>query len=297
MAAVHLPRSLAALFPDAPRRLEVEADDVAALIRALDARYPGMWDRLCAPGPVIREHINVFVDGTRAGIQDPLSGESVVHIIPAVSGGDDDVPRAAEGMAPDGRPRVHPESRAAWRDWLEANHARPQGVWLVAWKKRTGRPRLSYEDVIEEALCFGWVDSKAGRLDDDREMIWMSPRRKGGTWARTNKERVERLEREGLMTDAGRRVIETAKADGSWTLLDSVDAMLVPDDLTAALAERPGAREHWDGFPPSARRMLLWWVVSAKRPETRARRVKEIAERAERGERAGPGGAVQPPGH
>jgi uncharacterized protein YdeI (YjbR/CyaY-like superfamily)/molybdopterin converting factor small subunit len=276
VATVHLPRSLVALFPDAPRHLDVEASDIERLIRALDGRYPGMWDRLCAPGPVIREHINVFVDGTGARIDTPLDAGSIVHIIPAVSGGSD--------VAPDGRPMVHPETRAAWRAWLEANHARPDGVWLVTWKARTGRPRMTYDEVIEEALCFGWVDSTARTLDADRGLLWMSPRRRGGTWARSNKERVERLEREGRMTDAGRRAIEAARADGSWTLLDEVESLIVPDDLAAALEDRGGGLARWNALAPSFRKQLLWWVASAKRPETRARRVAETVERVLRGE-------------
>jgi uncharacterized protein YdeI (YjbR/CyaY-like superfamily)/molybdopterin converting factor small subunit len=291
MAQVHLPRSLVALFPDAPRRLVVPAADLASLIRDLDARYPGMWDRLCEPGPRLRAHINVFVDGRRVGLAADLDEASVVHVIPAVSGGaggGDDA-----GAEPE---RVHPESVEEWRAWLAANHARPGGVWLVAWKARTGRPRMAYEEAVEEALAWGWIDSRAGRLDDDRETIWMSPRRRGSVWSRSNKERVARLEAEGRMTDAGRAAVERAKADGSWTLLDSVEDLRVPDDLDAALAALPGAREQWDGFPPSARRALLAWIVMARREETRRRRVQATSEAAQRGERANerPVGRITP---
>ena len=291
MALVHLPRSLVALFPDAPRRIDIPAADLAALVSALDARYPGMWDRLCQPGPRFREHINVYVDGQRASLEATLDDRSVVHIIPAVSGG------AVSAAEPgDAAEHVHPESVAEWRAWLAANHARRSGVWLVAWKARSGRPRMSYEEAVEEALAWGWIDSRAGRLDEERETIWMSPRRRGSVWSRSNKERVARLEAEGRMTEAGRAAVERARADGSWTILDAVEDLHVPRDLEAALAARPGARERWEAFPPSARRALLAWIVMAKRDETRLRRVQETAEAAERGERANerPAGRLMP---
>lgn len=182
--------------------------------------------------------------------------------------------------------RVHAESVAEWRSWLEANHDRPTGVFLVSWKAATGRPRMTYEESVEEALAFGWVDSKASVLDEERSMLWFAPRRRGSGWSRSNKERVERLERDGRMTDAGRAVIARAQADGSWTLLDDVENLVVPDDLVDALARHPGAREQWDAFPRSARRGILEWIVQARTAGTRERRVAEAAERAAKGERA-----------
>ena len=191
-----------------------------------------------------------------------------------------------ESIPHDDREQVHVETVAAWRRWLAANHARADGVWLVSWKPATGRPRVAYEAAVEEALAFGWIDSKGRSLDDERTMQWFSPRRPGSGWARTNKERIIRLERDGRMTAAGRAVIDQAKADGSWTLLDAVEALIVPSDLGAAFAASPGAAAHWEAFPRSARRLMLEWVAQAKRPETRARRIAEIAEAAARGERA-----------
>ena len=191
-----------------------------------------------------------------------------------------------EFRAADGRPAVHPETREAWRSWLREHHAGSSGVWLVSWKATAGKPRLTYDEAVEEALCFGWIDSKGGKLDDERSMLWFAPRQRRSGWSRPNKERVDRLERQGLMTDAGRAVIQRAHADGSWTLLDEVEDGVVPEDLAAAFEARPGAREHWDAFPRSARRGILEWIVQARRPETRARRVATTAEAAERGERA-----------
>jgi len=187
--------------------------------------------------------------------------------------------------APDGRPAVHVETREAWRSWLEEHHATDTGVWLASWKATTGRPRPSYEESVEEALCFGWIDSKGRALDDERTLLWFAPRRPGSGWSRPNKERIERLERAGRLADAGRRVIERAKQDGSWTLLDAVEDLVVPDDLARAFAERPGARGHWESFPRSAKRSILEWIVQAKRAETRMRRVTETADAAQRGER------------
>ena len=158
------------------------------------------------------------------------------------------------------------------------------------WRKGSGRTGLTYDEAVEEALCFGWIDGRAGKLDDRRTMIWFSPRKRGSGWARTNKVRVERLLAEGLMAAPGLALIEEAKRDGSWTRLDAVEDLAVPDDLAAAFAGQPGSRERWDGFPRSVRRAALEWIVQAKRPETRARRVTETAQMAARGERPGPAG-------
>lgn len=181
--------------------------------------------------------------------------------------------------------RLHFETTEQWRVWLEEHHTQPDGIWLVSWKSRTGRPSIPYEQAIEEALCFGWVDSTYHSVDDERGMLWWSPRRKGSLWARTNKARVARLEAEGRMTDAGRAAVEAARADGSWTILEPVEDLIVPADLAAALEARPGARERWESFPPTAKRAYLLWIVTAKRPQTRAVRVSESADLVEQGRR------------
>jgi uncharacterized protein YdeI (YjbR/CyaY-like superfamily) len=182
--------------------------------------------------------------------------------------------------------RLQPADRSDWRSWLEENAGTSRGVWLVIWKAHTGK-RLEYEGLVEEALCFGWIDSRAETIDADRSMIRFTPRKRGSGWSRINKERVERLDRAGLMTDAGLAVIDAAKTDGSWTVLDDVEALVVPDDLEEAMANRPGAKDHWETFPPSARKAILGWIAQARRDTTRASRVTETAERASRGERAG----------
>ena len=186
----------------------------------------------------------------------------------------------------DDAPLVYADDRATWHDWLAANHATAHGAWLVTWRAKSGRPFLDYEAAVEEALCFGWVDSTGGHVDDERGKLYFAPRKPRSVWAATNKARVERLIAEGRMRPAGLAAIERAKANGSWEVLDSVERLEVPDDLAAALASRPPAADHFAAFPPSARKMLLGWVATAVRPETRAARVMEIAEAAARNERA-----------
>ena len=172
--------------------------------------------------------------------------------------------------------RFQPADRAAWRAWLAANHATAKGVWAVTYRRGVGKPVVSYEDLVEEALCFGWIDSTGGTLDDERRMLRFTPRRRGSVWAKSNKERVERLIADGSMTPAGLRAIETAREDGSWDVLNDVDALVVPDDLAAALAGDAAAARGFGAMSASVRKPILFWVISAKRPETRARRIAEI---------------------
>ncbi len=182
--------------------------------------------------------------------------------------------------------RFQPGSLDEWRDWLSENHERRTGVWLVTWRAGSGGPRITYEEGVEQALCFGWVDSKGRALDAERTMLWYAPRKTRSGWSRPNKQRVERLLAAGLMAPAGLAVIEAAKADGSWTLLDDVEDLVVPDDLGAALDADPPARENWHAFPRSVQRGILEWIVQARKPETRAKRVAETAEKAAVNERA-----------
>jgi uncharacterized protein YdeI (YjbR/CyaY-like superfamily) len=175
---------------------------------------------------------------------------------------------------------VHPATREEWRAWLRANHAHSNGVWLVGYRKAAGKPRVEYAEAVEEALCFGWIDSKPGKLDDERTMLWYSPRNPGSGWSALNKTRIERLLAEGKMEPAGLAKIEAAKADGTWTRLDAAESMEVPDDLSEALAGFPDARRHWDAFPPSARKAILAWITTAKTEGTRAKRVEETARLA-----------------
>lgn len=191
---------------------------------------------------------------------------------------------ASRISAPEGS--VHPATREDWRAWLEANHARREGVWLVMTKARASAIRVTYDEAVEEALCFGWIDSRPNSLDDDRSLLWMAPRKPGTGWSRLNKERIARLEAAGRMAPAGLAKVAAAKADGSWPALDAVEALEVPADLKEAMDAVSGAAVAFDAFPRSVKRGILEWIQSAKRPETRAARVRETAEKAGRNERA-----------
>ncbi len=156
-------------------------------------------------------------------------------------------------------------------------------MWLILARKSTGRQPVSLADAVEEALCFGWIDGGLRAVDDRRIMLRFAPRHPGSTWSAPNKERVERLIGEGLMTPAGRAVIEVARQDGSWALLDDVEELRLPGDLAAALAADPAAGRHFASFTASARKQALWWIISARRPETRAARVRETVRLAAQG--------------
>jgi len=172
---------------------------------------------------------------------------------------------------------VSPRSRAAWRRWLAKHHTRPTGVWLLVKKKGSAAPGISYEEAVEEALCFGWIDSTAGRHDDDHYKMWLAPRKRTSVWSALNKRRVAELTERGLIEPPGQAVIDLARSNGSWDALNASDALEVPDDLAEALAANPLAREHFDAFPPSSRKQILAWIGSAKRPETRATRIERTA--------------------
>ena len=181
---------------------------------------------------------------------------------------------------------THPRSRTAWRKWLEKNHMRTEGIWLISYKKATGKPRVEYDESVEEALCFGWIDSRANTLDDERTMLWFAPRRPGTGWSRSNKERVEKLIAAGLMSTAGLAKIEAAKKDGSWNALDAVEALEIPSDLKKAFSKNKTARGYFEAFPRSVKRSILEWISTAKKPETRAKRIEETVTLAEKNIRA-----------
>ena len=177
--------------------------------------------------------------------------------------------------------QVYVADRAAWRQWLATHHATSPGIWLVFDKKSSRADRLAYVDAVEEALCYGWIDSTVRTLDDARYVQLMTPRKPKSTWARTNKARVERLIAQGLMAAAGLASIERAKANGSWESLDAVESLVVPDDLDKALRARPGAAKNFAAFAPSARKGYLHWISQAVRAETRAKRIAHVAQLAE----------------
>lgn len=181
---------------------------------------------------------------------------------------------------------VHPLTRAEWRDRLERNHLASDGCWLVTYKKATGKPRIDYEDATEELVCFGWVDSKPRALDDERSMLLCTPRKPSSGWSALNKARAERMIAAGLMAERGFEMVKEAKRSGKWDLLAEVDSLAEPDDLLAAMQPYPHALENFRAFPRSVRRSILEWIVQAKRPETRQKRISETARLAEENLRA-----------
>ena len=189
--------------------------------------------------------------------------------------------------SPNGKEVLTPSSRADWRSWLASNPDRQEGLWIVYRKKSSSLDDPVYDDLVEEALCFGWIDSQSRRVDDDRMMQWFSPRRKGGLWSALNKQRIERLTRDGLMTGVGQTTIDEAKADGSWSQTDEVDALIIPPDLQAAFESTPDAQAAYRALIDSAKKQYLWWIHSAKRPATRASRIEETIRRLSSGEPPG----------
>jgi uncharacterized protein YdeI (YjbR/CyaY-like superfamily) len=186
----------------------------------------------------------------------------------------------------DGREIVEVPDRGSWRRWLEQRHEQRDAIWLVLHKKTSDGTSPSYEEAVEEALCFGWIDSTVNRLDEKRNVQLFAPRKPRSTWSASNKQRVARLERAGLLAPAGLAAIELAKENGSWNALDAVERLEEPPDLAAALEADAAARESWKGFSPSSRKAILWWVVSAKRPETRTKRIEQTVRMAAKGLRA-----------
>ena len=195
------------------------------------------------------------------------------------------MPKSPNRTATNALEQVYARDRVEWRAWLAANHSTSPGIWLVFDKKSSRADRLAYGDAVEEGLCFGWIDSTVRTLDDARYVQLFTPRKPKSTWSRPNKERVERLIAQGLMAEAGLAAIELAKANGAWTSLDAVDALVVPDDLAAALKRTKGATANFAAFAPSARKGYLHWISQAVRPETRALRIAEVARRAAANER------------
>jgi uncharacterized protein YdeI (YjbR/CyaY-like superfamily) len=177
-------------------------------------------------------------------------------------------------------PQVVCADRHAWRRWLQDNHATAAGVWLVYHKKASGQPSISWAEAVQEALCFGWIDSKAVTLDAHRYQQVFTPRKPRSVWSKINKRYVERLLVEGRMMPAGLRAIELARQNGSWSAIDSSENLEVPADLAAALAADAEAGRNFAALSPSRRKMCLYRLLAAKRPETRARRIAEIVQEA-----------------
>lgn len=173
-----------------------------------------------------------------------------------------------------------PSAREEWRDWLIENHRVRQSVWLVYFKSKSGKPTVKYSDAVDEALCFGWIDSKAKPIDHERFMQFFCKRKAKSVWSKINKGKVERLIAEGLMTEAGFVSIEIAKQNGSWSILDQAEALEIPDDLELEFQKNPDSKDYFLSLSRSDKRNILQWLVLAKRTETRQKRIKEIVELA-----------------
>ena len=177
-------------------------------------------------------------------------------------------------------PLYHPKTRAEWRKWLATNHDRSKGIRLVLIKKPANIPGILYSEAVEEALCFGWIDSTAGRLDDQQYTLYMSPRKPKSVWSKINKQRIQKLVKAGLMTTAGLAKIEAAKKDGSWNQLDAIDGLLMPADLLEHLSANVEAKHNFEAFSTSSKKIILFWIASAKREETRQKRIEETVRLA-----------------
>ena len=173
----------------------------------------------------------------------------------------------------DGRPMLLVETREEWRRWLEQYHVSSPGIWLVSWKQATGKPFIPYGDTVDEALCFGWIDSRVNTLDGERAMRLFTRRNPKSPWSRVNKDKAVRLMRQGRMMEAGASIIAAAQSNGAWTIYDEIEDLVIPPDLAAALSHNEAAQSHFDNFPPSSKKNILWWIKSARKPETRTARI------------------------
>jgi len=174
---------------------------------------------------------------------------------------------------PDSEPLMF-ATRDDWREWLEENHGCSEGIWLAYYKKNTGKPSVTYDEAVEEALCFGWIDSQVKSIDDERYMQRYTPRKKSSVWSQANKERVRRMIMEGRMTEQGMAAVLEAQKGGNWDTLTDVDKLVVPDDLAAALSVNEKASEFFSRISSSDQKAYLYWIASAKQEETRKKRIK-----------------------
>lgn len=175
-----------------------------------------------------------------------------------------------------------PNDKKNWRKWLKLNHHKKEAVWLIFYKKRSPNYNLSWSDSVDEALCFGWIDSTKKTIDKERYRQYFSRRKPNSIWSKVNKDKVDYLTSENLMQEAGYKTIEIAKENGSWSIIDEVEALVIPEDLKKEFDERAGSLEYYESLSKSAKKILLAWIVLAKRPETRQKRIIEIAENASR---------------
>lgn len=175
----------------------------------------------------------------------------------------------------------YPKSLTAWRKWLEKNHLAKQAVWLAFYRKGSEKKSITWSDAVDIALCFGWIDSKKIKIDEELSHQFFSKRKSTSTWSKINKQKVQKLIEGGFMREAGYRSIENAKQNGSWAILDDVEELLIPKDLEKEFKTKPNSKDYFLSLSKSTRKAILQWVVLAKRPETRQKRITEIVELAD----------------
>lgn len=176
--------------------------------------------------------------------------------------------------------QFYPKSQTEWRQWLQENHVSKSSVWLIFYKKKSEQPTISWSEAVDEALCFGWIDSVKKKLDDERSIQFFSKRKPNGTWSKINKAKVEQLIASGKMMEAGHNIIVIAKQNGSWSILDEVEELIIPKDLEKEFKKKPGSKDYFLSLSKSVKKMMLQWIVLAKQEETRQKRINEIAELA-----------------
>ncbi|MBN1517299.1 YdeI/OmpD-associated family protein [Candidatus Sumerlaeota bacterium] len=184
--------------------------------------------------------------------------------------------------------QVYVKNRSEWRDWLDQNHDKCSGIWLVFYKKHTGKPTLEYDDAVEEALCFGWIDSIIKKIDDEKYARKLTPRKADSRWSELNKRRIAKLQQQGLLTEIGKMKVKEAKASGQWDQPDRPQISYeLPIELKRALAKNKKAREFFEQLAPTYKKQFIGWIAFAKRPETKDKRLKESIALLEKGEKLG----------
>lgn len=174
----------------------------------------------------------------------------------------------------------YPKTKSVWRKWLLKNHLTKQSVWVVFYNKKSNKKSISWSDAVDVALWFGWIDSKKIKIDSEKSHQFFSKRKHTSTLSKINKDKIEKLTEQNLMVEPGFKSIEIAKQNSSWTILDEVEALIIPKDLELELDKNVAAREFYESLSKSARKAILQWILLAKRAETRQARIIEIIEHA-----------------
>ncbi|MGA6118262.1 YdeI/OmpD-associated family protein [Sphingobacterium anhuiense] len=175
----------------------------------------------------------------------------------------------------------YPIDSRAWREWLMENHQTKQAVWIVFHKKSSEKKSITWSEAVDVALCFGWIDSKKISVDNETSHQYFSRRKPKSTWSKINKQKIIHLIENGLLHEAGHKSIEIAKENGFWTLLDEVEELIIPEDLEAEFVTKPLAKAFYVSLSKSVKKAFLQWIVLARQPQVRQKRIAEIVECAE----------------